>query len=119
MWFSGARYVELCHETVEHLWAQGYRGFTIHDIKLQLECILNAIEDLETCRDSKPYEPIHKTAYYRENGSAYLAAQQFIFEDIDIQEAQFRAARNRRGLMLDSGTWTTRHEEEYRANYID
>ncbi len=103
----------VCNE----LSARGYKRVTIKDMRLHIDCIMNSIHEFGQWRDNRPaYDPIIATRYYKDNGAAYLAAQDIIFDEPRIKIMHAAAARNRRGLMIEAGEWSEAHEYEF-VNY--
>ena len=108
----------LARVTRDELAARGYAPVTLKDLRLHIECIMNAIHEFGQNEDERrAYDPIHATRYYSDNGAAYCAAQTFIFDWAPIAIAHKAAAANRRALMMKRGTWTEQHERFYRVNF--
>lgn len=108
----------LARVTRDKLAARGYKPVTLKDLRLHVECIMNAIHEFGQNEDERrAYDPIHATRYYSDNGAAYCAAQTFIFDWAPVAIAHRAAAANRRALMIERGTWTEAHELFYHANF--
>lgn len=107
-----SRIAEIAEHTRRELLSRGYTA-SCKDLKTQAECILDALHVLAWAEDADAYAPIHATAYYRDNGCAYLAAQDIIFGMPDIKRLQCKALSNRREIMKEKGIWTEAHEREY------
>ena len=108
----------LARATRDELAARGYAPANLKDLRLHIECIMNAIQEFGQNEDERrAYDPIHATRYYSENGAAYCAAQTFIFDWAPVAIAHKAAAANRRALMIERGSWTAKHEAAYRANF--
>lgn len=113
-YITQARINEIARETRRELIAKGYGRVGLDDLKQHVICALNAIEMMACYEEKDAYGPIHETAYYRNNGCAYLAAQDIIFSQADVKEMQRDALTRRRELMKEAGTWTKSHEDYYR-----
>ena len=117
MTITRKRQDEIARDTRDWLGEHGYSTPTLEDVRLEVECILDAIQALsENKNTGVAYRPMFDTELYKDGG-AYLAAMEHVFCLDDVKNLHVKAANARRAQLVEAGEWTGKDELIFRNSF--